>query len=415
MVTTLFPKYDTMNMRNILPMNHTEEKDMTTSTKTRFLRFFSIFLTVSAFGTALVDLLLKDNVGEQGKSNLFSFLLSPVVVACIFLGLLLTVLYRCLSKRTLLLMVLALLAVDGFLCGRAMVNIIANACWEYWRYGHFAFRNHAYLVFELTAMIAIVLLLVTLAKIVRGSKKRLLPVTASILYGMIGVAYAFSREMAVNVSLNFYSVIGVFPRILLGAALAVYFLHDKQTAIFSVQTEKKSAGDFLKTRYLRLFCILLTVSSVCAMLVFCYSQKDMAGLPAHELRLTLSFFLFPQTAAQVLFVLALTAWYRDKAKKRALLSVVVTLLAMLTYSGGLLFNSMEAIAITVMLFIALASFARGSERRVFPVTASILYGVLVMGGALSALALSCIFLGAALTLYFLFEERESPAASPSEI
>ena len=273
---------------------------MTTTTKTRFLRFFSILLTVSTIGAALVDLLLKDNAEEQGISNLLSFLLSPVIVACILLGLMLTVLYHRQAKHTLLSMVLALLAADGYLCGIAIVNVIIYAWDDHWKYGRFAFRNNAFLVFELTSMIAAILLLVALAKIVRGSGKRFLPVTASILYGMIGVTFIFSRAIAVSGYLNYYSMIESFPRILLGAALAVYFLHDRQTASFPVQAEKAVASGSLKTWLLRLSCILLTVASVCAMIVYLYLQKDMAGAPCHELGLILRFFLVSANNCSVL-------------------------------------------------------------------------------------------------------------------
>lgn len=263
---------------------------MTTTIKTRFLRFFSILLTVSTIGAALVDLLLKDNAEEQGISNLLSFLLSPVIVACILLGLMLTVLYHRQAKHTLLSMVLALLAADGYLCGIAIVNVIIYAWDDHWKYGRFAFRNTAFLVFELTSMIAAILLLVALAKIVRGSGKRFLPVTASILYGMIGVTFIFSRAMAVGIYVNYYSMIESYPRILLGAALTMYFLHDRKTASFPVQAEKAVASGSLKTWLLRLSCILLTVASVCAMIVYLYLQKDMAGAPCHELGLILRFF-----------------------------------------------------------------------------------------------------------------------------
>ena len=72
---------------------------------------------------------------------------------------------------------------------------------------------------------------------------------------------------------------------------------------------------------------------------------------------------------------------------------------------------------TVVFLVALASLTRGSEKRAFPVTASILYGAIgVMEIAHDApvLVFSCILFGVALALYFACDNRGTPTVRPVE-
>jgi len=414
---------------------------MIATKKTTLPRYICLLATVSSFLVALYDLLSKGVTGDEGRDRLLSFFLSPVIIVCVLLMLMLTLCYRSTKTRTLLCAVTALLAIDALRGGANLALTIGNAWGYHWRHGELALRQNAFLIYDLTATFAAVLLLVALARLVRGSGKRVLPITASIFYFMIGVAELLSRAIVQDVTRTWDSAVGVLPRMLLGAATVLYFLGNQPTTLSPLPGKNNKSVGCTKGRIARALCLLLTFLSIGATLYSLYLQRDLAGAPAHELHLALSFLLSYKTAAWVLFVLTLTVCYRCRPVKRALLAVILTLIA----ADGPLTLAIESFldvcrhgwecrfaprfllaslsfAAALLLLVAFLGVALGKGKRSVGIMISVLYvfqglihieslNEIYRWSYLTVEYVSMLLYGVALILYFVWEEREKPVFS----